>query len=224
MFLNTWAAEMKDALIEYIREHADSTDVFCLQEVHMSTMPLYREILSNTHDEFFVHKPLANQPGFSLATFVRKNIATISHQSILQNEPDCGLALYTHLQIQERDIHICNVHGIPFPGDKLDTDHRILLSNTVIDYMNDKQGFKIVGGDFNLLPNTQSVRVFELHDYRNLVEDYTIETTRNELAWRNYTTRQYYADYVFTSSNTSIANFSVSQNIVSDHLPLILTF
>lgn len=223
LFLNTWVAEMKDALTQYLQEHADSTDIFCLQETHAATMPLYREILATTHDEFFAHKPLANQPGFSLATFVRKDITIVSHQSILSNEPDCGLAVYTHLRIHDTDIHLCNVHGIPLPGDKLDTDHRLLLSNTLLDYMCDKQGLKIIGGDFNLLPNTQSVRIFELHGYRNLVEEYTITTTRNKLAWRNYPTRQYYADYIFTSHDTPVLNFSVAQNIISDHLPLILT-
>lgn len=223
LFLNTWAAEMKDDLKEYIQKHADSTDIFCLQETHAVTMPLYRELLAATHDEFFIHKPIANQPGFSLAIFVRKNITLLSHQSIMQSEMDCGLALYVHLRVHDTDIHLCNVHGTPLPGDKLDTNQRILLSQTIINHMQNKQGLKIIGGDFNLLPNTQSVRIFEMNNYRNLIEEYSIDTTRNELSWKNYSTRQYYADYIFISQETPVVSFFVPKNEVSDHLPLILT-
>jgi endonuclease/exonuclease/phosphatase family metal-dependent hydrolase len=82
---------------------------------------------------------------------------------------------------------------------------------------------KIIGGDFNLLPETKSAQMFEENDYRSLIKEFRIRTTRNRLAWELYPNdKQYYADYVFVSPGVNVKEFSVPENEISDHLALIL--
>ena len=52
--------------------------------------------------------------------------------------------------------------------------------------MKDKVGPKIIGGDFNLNPDTESIKMFEEAGYKNLIKDFKIENTRNEISWREF--------------------------------------
>jgi endonuclease/exonuclease/phosphatase family metal-dependent hydrolase len=113
--------------------------------------------------------------------------------------------------------------GQPKPGTKLDTKEREEASKRIIDFMKEKSGEKIIGGDFNLLPNTQSILAFENSGYKNLIKEFNIKTTRNNNAWKHYEDKQLFADYVFVSKNLKIKKFEVIENEISDHLPLILT-
>jgi endonuclease/exonuclease/phosphatase family metal-dependent hydrolase len=65
--------------------------------------------------------------------------------------------------------------------------------------------------------------MFEENGYRDLIKEYKISTTRNRLAWEMYPdNKQLFSDYVFLSPGITINNFSVPDNEISDHLPMIL--
>lgn len=65
--------------------------------------------------------------------------------------------------------------------------------------------------------------MFEKNGYKDLIKDYKIPTTRNKVAWKMYPDNpQLYSDYVFVSSGIEVKSFSVIENEISDHLPLIL--
>ena len=68
------------------------------------------------------------------------------------------------------------------PGHKLDTPVRLRQSKLILDFLKDKVGSKIIGGDFNLLPETRSVEMFEKAGYRNLIKEFGIKNTRNKFA------------------------------------------
>jgi endonuclease/exonuclease/phosphatase family metal-dependent hydrolase len=221
LFLNTWGGKTQHVLARFIQEQIKDTDIFCFQEAHTAVKFLCKDILSG-YNEISDHKTTINKQIFFQTTYVRKEISLLSSQALLQEYPDCGLALYTHIRYKDTDVHLCNIHGIPKPGDKLDNAGRLKQSSELIDFFNDKRGIKIIGGDFNLLPNTRSVRLFEENGYHNLIEDYSIDTTRNQLSWQNYPNKQYYADYVFINQETNVTQFVVPKNEISDHLPLIL--
>jgi hypothetical protein len=59
---------------------------------------------------------------------------------------------------------------------------------------------------------------------RDLIRDYKIENTRNEISWKQYSNKQYYADFTFVTDDIKVLNFDVSYCLVSDHLPMILDF
>ena len=93
----------------------------------------------------------------------------------------------------------------------------------IIEFMAKRKIPRIIGGDLNVLPNTQSVLKFEKAGYRNLIKDFAISTTRNEFSWRKYpNNRLYYSDYVFVSPDVRVKSFSVPDMEISDHLPMIL--
>jgi endonuclease/exonuclease/phosphatase family metal-dependent hydrolase len=119
---------------------------------------------------------------------------------------------------------IGNVHGKARPGEKEDTPVRIKQSEKIINYFKDLAGPKIIGGDFNLNPDTKSVEMFEKAGYRNLIKDFGIKNTRNKLSWEQFNNVQNFADYCFTSPEVKVKSFKVPYMEISDHLPQILDF
>jgi len=213
---------MKDGITAFIREHAGGTDIFCFQEVYPEMRHLCEMLLPN-YREFSAYKFVAKNDDFSQATFVRKNIEVKSSENILAKQINCGLGINVQLTINEKIFHVCNFHGLSMPGDKLDNRNRLKQSQGLLASFKGKKGPKIIGGDFNLLPNTRSIEIFEESGYKNLIKDFSIKTTRNRLSWEKYPgNKQYFSDYVFISPEIKVKSFSVPENENSDHLPMIL--
>ncbi len=119
---------------------------------------------------------------------------------------------------------VCNFHGTSFPGSKLDTPLRLKQSAKILAFLKNKPGAKILTGDFNLLPQTESIRILEAN-YRNLIKEFNIERTRSDLS--PYAERldfQKFADYTFVSKDIDTTDFKVPDLKISDHLPMILEF
>ncbi|MEK7616700.1 MAG: endonuclease/exonuclease/phosphatase family protein [Patescibacteria group bacterium] len=114
---------------------------------------------------------------------------------------------------------ICNVHGIWNKAGKNDSPSRINQSQKIKEFLENHQGGKILVGDFNLDINTKSIKILE-EDFRNLIKEYNIPTTRNKYFPGN----EKFADYVFVSSEIKIMDFQVPNIEVSDHLPLTVEF
>ena len=78
---------------------------------------------------------------------------------------------------------------------------------------------KILCGDFNLLPETKSLRILE-ENMVDLVKKFDIHSTRS-VSFK-YETR--YADYMLVSPDVVVERFNAPHINVSDHLPLVLEF
>ena len=78
-------------------------------------------------------------------------------------------------------------------------------------------------GDFNLMPQTQSIGLLETN-MKNLIKDFKIENTRNKISWDKYPDKQHFADFVFVTPEVKVKSFEVPYNEISDHLPMILEF
>lgn len=223
IFLNVWHANCKPELTPFISQHHATTDIFCFMEID----PEARAYLSDLLPDYTVHtaEKTANERGtIELAIYVKKPLKVLSVRTLLQDEPGTGLALVAYVQHDTRTYAVTAVHGISFSGDtKLDTPKRIVQSQTIIDALQPFDGPVIIGGDFNMLPETKSMSLFSQAGYADLIADYDIKTTRNRLIWERYPdTIQYYADFAFTSPNLTVRSFLVPNNEVSDHLPLIV--
>lgn len=220
IFLNTLGGKVRDPLAEYIKSASLTTDIFCFQEAYESVRNLCRDILHNWQ-EVTAHKDIRDDD-FCLATYL-KDLKLVSSQVLGQDSQDIGLGLYTKVALGDDVIHIGNFHGIAEPGDKLDNPERIKQSRTLIEFFKAPEGPKIVGGDFNLLPETESIGIFARNGYRDLIREFKVPTTRNRLIWDLFPqNRQYYSDYVFINSGIEIKKFSVPSIEISDHLPLEL--
>src|SRR3989338_277162 len=104
---------------------------------------------------------------------------------------------------------------------ELDSGLAIFVKNTlkIREFLSGRREAKILCGDFNLLPQTESMQLLEL-GMKNLIIEFKVKTTRNDL----YKREEKYSDYILTSPGINIQKFEVDNVTVSDHLPLLLEF
>ena len=232
-FLNCWRGKIDEAFLAFVQKYSPNTDVFCFQEFYSDLFSRFQKILKNHHG-IYESGGIYKGDGleYGQAIFVKKEIDIILSKkvSIVEDSMEWpGFLLYTRLDCKGKKLSLGNIHGISPPGNKLDTDVRLKQSEKIINFFADKDKPKIVGGDFNLLPNTESVSMFEKAGYRNLIKDFDIKNTRNKLSWEQFNrqpdfVKQYFADYVFVSPEIKVKKFDVPYMEISDHLPLILDF
>lgn len=116
------------------------------------------------------------------------------------------------------DVTIMNLHGLwQTKTEKIDTPERIAQSRVLRDFMNARNGKKILCGDFNLKPDGESIRILE-QGMTNLVKKFGITSTRSGF----YTKPDKFADYILVSPEIQVRHFEVLQDAASDHLPLLL--
>lgn len=213
---------MKENITEFLKEQLQDTDIFCLQETYSDSAPLWESIFTDCR-KITAEKCIILDENFAQTIYLRGDMDMFSSRILFDEERGRGLGIYAEIKYEGKILHICNFHGLAYPGDKLDTQNRLKQSQGLIDFLKEKEGSKIIGGDFNLSPETESVKMFESYGYRNLIKDFSIKNTRNRLSWEQFSgSKQYYADFAFVSSDVQVKNFSVIDNEVSDHLPLIL--
>ena len=221
VFLNVWRGEVGEAIFEFINKEKQNTDIFVFMESSDDFKLKCKKILFD-YLKVDASKKSDNEDEYLLATYIKNDCKILDSKIILEDDFNIGYGLYSKIFFNNQIINLMNVHGAPRPGDKLDNPKRIEQSKEIINFMEKTEGLKIVGGDFNLEPETESVKMFEKNGYRNLIKEYKITTTRNDLAWSKYESKQMFADYVFVSPEVKVKSFEVPNIEVSDHLPLIL--
>ena len=256
IFLNIWGGQVFEPLMQFIQEHARSTDFFCFQEVLDSPTPgltpwggktdirkKLQEALLEFQEYYAPSHNILDKNGnvdpttlVGVAIFAKQEIEVKSQGRLhVQGDPS-GKShddrqgaphyfQYVRFEHNEKPYTLCNMHGTAYPGDKLDTPERLEQSKRIVDFLSKETGEKILGGDFNLLPSTESIGMIERMGMKELVREYKIETTRSELNYKRYPNNiQYFSDYVFVSSDIKVTSFEVPQLNISDHLPLVLEF
>jgi len=170
----------------------------------------------------FASKAIADDD-FAQATLVHPEVNTINQVVLFPTEQEFGLGIVTAISHGRQPLTICNFHGRSRPGNKLDTPERLAQFRAVIDYFRTLAVPLIIGGDFNVDIDTESIRMFELAGYTNLIKKFKIRTTRNRIAWKRYPlTPQLHSDYVFVNDQVRVKSFEVPEVEISDHLPMIL--
>lgn len=180
-----------------------------------------------------------------IAIFTRKDVAILSQGDFLisgENWQGPGTSeifphKFQYVRFEKDDVPytLANVHGVAFPGDKRDTPERLAQSQKIIDFLASERGKKILGGDFNLMPDTESIRMIERAGMpphppmdgggmRNLVTEFSVTDTRGAIAHAQYppSNLQYFADFAFVSPDIRVSSFAAPELEISDHLPLIL--
>ncbi|MBI3633237.1 MAG: endonuclease/exonuclease/phosphatase family protein [Candidatus Vogelbacteria bacterium] len=121
-----------------------------------------------------------------------------------------------------KKINVFNVHGLWDGGGKKDSPERLAQSRAITTFLRLFPGKIILLGDFNLDPETESIRIIEGNGKMlNLISKFGVSSTRTRL-YRSYTTGSKFADYCFVSPDVKILDFKVDPAEVSDHSPLIL--
>jgi hypothetical protein len=228
IFLNSWFGKAGKPFFDFVKSESSKTDIFCFMEVSPDLYNDISAILKNfrgLYDEGMFLKEIDAECG--QAVFINRRVELISNGRVSiyrQLKNDIGFMQYLELQGGRQKLWLGSVHGKTRPGDKFDTQTRLNQSNIIIKFFADKNGPKIIGGDFNLMPDTKSVAMFEEAGYKNLIKKFGIKNTRNKISWKQFNNIQHFADYVFVSPDVKVNKFEVPYMEISDHLPQILDF
>lgn len=236
--LNVWGGHLRNQLLKFIHHNRD-VDIFCLQEVyhnaHRTIMYENRELSLNIFSDlqkllpnhYAIFKP-AVENVYGIGMFIKNDIDIIGEGDInihqKQHYPGIGLNHSRNLQWVEcerdnRIYSILNVHGLWNGKGKGDTPERIVQSERIRHFMDTIDTPKVLCGDFNLRPETKSMRILE-DGMKNLIQDYSIQSTRTHY----YTKSEKHADYILTSPDIKVSEFYVMKDEVSDHCPLYIDF
>lgn len=237
--LNVWGGRVHDPFMAFLQKYAE-VDIFCFQEVYdnahgkdtiweganFDTFRDIKEMLSQ-HASFY-HPHLGDWWG--LALFCKEPIAveevneTYVH---LYKGHDMAREVlghtaknlqYVRTRLNNKPLTIINFHGLWNGKGKTDCAERIAQSEKIAEFVGRLSGEVILCGDFNLLPDTESLRIIERTGLRNLVAEYGITSTRTSF----YEKPEKFADYMFVSSGLEVQDFRVLHDEVSDHSPLFL--
>jgi endonuclease/exonuclease/phosphatase family metal-dependent hydrolase len=222
--LNTWRGQCREALTQYIRHHKNDTDIFLFQEANFETDEIRQAELRSWPSVTVRKEEIHYDEEWCQTSIFRPGWQLAQAGTFFMTDEDQGIGLWTEFLYQGETYFICNIHGTSLPSEKIDTPARLRQSEEIIAFLRGKPGKHIIMGDFNLFPDTESVKLFEAAGYRNLIQEYSIGTTRNQLAWELFPDNPHlFADYTFVSHNVEVGDFQVPKNLVSDHLPMELT-
>ncbi|MFH1712230.1 MAG: endonuclease/exonuclease/phosphatase family protein [Patescibacteria group bacterium] len=179
---------------------------------------------SKIGNAIFYHKNLeiTDQGDFyichSYNSFNGKDYATLGHNTV-----------WIKTENNDQPLIICCVHGNSEPADKLDSPMRIEQSKKILDFLKDHDCAKVIMGDFNLFPETESIKMFERSGFRNLITEYEIKNTRGSKMRQLFPEYEHgpygfqnYADFTLVTPDLKIDSFEVPDVPISDHLPMIL--
>lgn len=242
--LNTWGCRTEELIFDYIRENAESTDIFCFQEIlkggngktdRGEIKSAYEDIakILSHHTGYFSEYGEGGYYGesskgldfkFGIASFVKNGLKQSFVDNVELRDPNRKWSDYSgrfavgiSLAVVVENYAVINIHGLWQNSIKTDTEAKIEQSKRIIDLAGKIKGKKVICGDFNLLPETKSIQILG-NEYKNLIQEYGIKSTRSSL----YSKEIRYSDFAFTDKDIVVNNFSVPDLNVSDHLPLVL--
>ena len=180
------------------------------------------------HEAFF-HPNHLNDYG--LMTLVSKRLEVVELGDVFVHRergyvPQGNLGLHARnlqfvkVRSPSGPLSVFNFHGLWNGQGKGDSDERIAQSRRILDFIGGRREPFVLCGDFNLLPDAESLRMLESAGLRNLVVEFGVTSTRTSL----YARSEPFADYVFVSDGIEARDFRVLPDEVSDHTPLLLEF
>lgn len=234
----SFLSEQKDAVDVFCFQEVNDTDSdMVTDELRVNLLSEIKKCLPDHNCFFavagegfnyFTRQEVNYDLKVGMAIFVRKTLKTEGHQAPLiygftENLTSEHLNSFPEdfpkllQQIKVGDYWIFNIHGLWFPDNKDDNSARLEYFSRVAAALRDTSGKKILCGDFNLNPNTESMKMLENTGMINLVKEFDVSTTRSKF----YTSPLLFADYILVSEDIQVNNFHVLSVEVSDHLPLL---
>ena len=236
--MNAWTIRLATRIEDMVTKEAP--DIIALQEVFESDadlgfFPSLTELADTLRFHHRYHSPvysiqlMTSKPEFGNA--IVSNLAfgdKQTHFTNLEYNPsmslendDYNVRNFQHVTIEDQDgrhVHIINHHGYHVPGHKNGNDFTMKACQQIADYATQIEGPVIITGDFNLLPDSESIQILN-KDFRNLTKEYDLETTRTDLTHKSEP-----CDFIFVNDKVVVNNFYASDVVASDHQGLVLDF
>lgn len=236
--LNIWGGHILAPLLSFIETYRE-VDIFCFQEVYHNALHKISTEDRTHHLTIFsdIQRLLPEHQGFfrpavegiyGLAMFVKKSVEVVQEGEVLVHEnpnyvgsgPSHSRNLHwLECRVDQKTYAILNVHGLWNGQGKGDSPDRILQSQRIKRFMDSFTLPKILCGDFNLKPGTESFQILE-EGLNNLITQYGITSTRTSY----YPKEEKFADYMLCSEDIRVNTFKVLPEEVSDHAALWLDF
>jgi len=231
--LNIWGGRLKDDLLQFLKSHSE-VDVFLFQEIcdngsvddgWVAEPFIFTEIseILSGHKAIFAK---ADENGWGLAAFVKEGVEVKEAGDIFitqyKSEKDKIFGKKRNIQyVTIGGTTLFNYHGIWTGKGKEDNSERFEQSSKIIDFMKDFKGEIILAGDFNLLPDTESLKMMENElGLKNLIKEFNITSTRTS----HYDKEVKFADYMLVSKGIEVKEFKILPEEVSDHAAMYLEF
>jgi endonuclease/exonuclease/phosphatase family metal-dependent hydrolase len=203
----------------------------------LKALPDFTGFYAPTFTGYDTEKKVDFELAFGQATFLRKSLDILSEETYFVHgdfdyKPEKeiegvidGMDLprnihCSRIKVDGKEVLLGNFHGFWIPGPKVDTPESLSQMDAILEIYNSFGGPKIIAGDFNLRPDTESMLKLE-SIMKNLIKEFKIGTTRSHYYKK---TEEKFADYVLVSDEIKVNKFEVSEKAVSDHLPMILDF
>jgi endonuclease/exonuclease/phosphatase family metal-dependent hydrolase len=234
---NTWGGRLGEQPIKNFCEKYRQTDVFCFQEIWETDdlsliddpkidTKLLSKISTYLPEHQFFFRP-QYRGIYGLATFVHKRHVVADEGEIFvfkeqgyENPMAMGNHArniqYVHLKIDGKIISIINFHGLWNGNGKTDTADRISQSLKIASFISNISQSFLIAGDFNLEPETESIKIIEKVCSRNLIKEFGITSTRSSF----YSKPGKFADYILLGEQLQARHFEVLPDEASDHLAL----
>lgn len=161
--------------------------------------------------------PLINEQNIFYYNLYQKHYDTTEFRS----KDWCRSLLSATLDIDGKMLKIIGVHGIWNPT-RMGDERTIGQSKAILSEALKEQIPLLIGGDFNLLPQSPSIELIN-GNFRNLSDEFGLQTTRPQFD-DGLDCGEVVVDYIFTNDKIKVNNFKTIETNISDHLPLILTF
>lgn len=125
---------------------------------------------------------------------------------------------YALVELDNKKLNILNYHGHHIDAHKLGDKETLRQVVQIADYIKGLDGAVILCGDFNLEPESESIKYLDSF-MNNLSVKYSLKTTRSSLTYKNEV-----CDYIFINDDIVVNDFTMDETIISDHNALILDF
>lgn len=246
--LNTWGGRAgKDKLLAFLDRHRDA-DVFCLQEMwsapyehlqghnagglaieHEDIMVYGVQDVTALLDGHVPHFHPHHLDNYGLMMLTKDDVPVVETGDVYVyrergHVPDGDVGFharnvqYATIDTPKGPRTVMNFHGLWNGKGKGDSDDRIAQSRRILDFVATIPHPFVLCGDFNLLPDTESLRMLERAGLRNLIREHGITSTRTNI----YTKPEKFADYAFVSDEIDVRRFEILPDVVSDHSPMLL--
>ena len=236
--LNVWQGRLERVLLKYL-ETLD-VDIACMQEAvqynkrSAGLVSSYEVVQKSLRVEHAFFSPLNSLPlGSEELVFGNVIYAKLpfarTETTFTKGEfksdfdfdsDDYNIRAFQHAVIEAdgKQLHILNHHGHHIDAHKLgdeETDRQVQM---IVDYIRQLEGPVILCGDFNLAPESESIKKLS-SELRNLSTEFKLPTTRSKLTYKKEV-----CDYIFVSKDVQVNDFHMIDEIISDHNALLLDF
>lgn len=167
----------------------------------------------------FVHKsvPIIGQ----IQGFVHKEFSPVGYGDHPRSRSAHGVRVYDYST--NRSISVTHMHGLRDLKGKMDTPERAEQAQRLLELSNQvskPEDVVVVCGDFNVEPESETLRVLANAGLSELVTGRRFSSTRNS----QYKKPGKFADYMLINDPSVVQKFDVVYDPeVSDHCPLVLT-